>query len=197
MSRCKSFTDAEGGCCHGDDCSRQVRITKAARSGAACLVLLVAAGLFVRSLQSARNLDPGFGERNALLAEYDLKMAGYTQERGLLFFHREVIEKVRALPGVRAATFATAVPLEWESANNSPVLVEGYQPAPDEQVAFQYNIIGPDYFETMQIAVLEGRGITLNDNQEAPGVVVVNETAAKQYCQSGKSSAQGCPSGIE
>ncbi|MDQ2669074.1 MAG: ADOP family duplicated permease, partial [Gemmatimonadota bacterium] len=146
---------------------------------AVSLVLLVAAGLFMRSLQQASTIEPGFTTRNALLATVDLSLAGYPEERGATLFDG-LLERVRALPGVDAASYTTHVPLSLNSARRS-LSVRGYEPGPGEEMEFGVAMVGPGYFETMGVPLLRGRGITGEDRAGAPGVVVVNEAFARRF----------------
>lgn len=146
---------------------------------AVSLVLLVAAGLFMRSLQQASTIEPGFTTRNALLATVDLSLAGYSEERGTTLFDG-MLERVRALPGVEAASYTTHVPLSLNSARRS-LSVRGYEPGPGEEMEFGVAMVGPGYFETMGVPLVRGRGITGGDRAGAPGVVVVNEAFARRF----------------
>jgi predicted permease len=146
---------------------------------AVSLVLLVAAGLFMRSLQQASTIEPGFTTRNALLATVDLSLAGYSEERGTTLFDG-MLERVRALPGVEAASYTTHVPLSLNSARRS-LSVRGYEPGPGEEMEFGVAMVGPGYFETMGVPLVRGRGITGEDRAGAPGVVVVNEAFARRF----------------
>ncbi|MDP3773877.1 MAG: ABC transporter permease [Gemmatimonadales bacterium] len=143
------------------------------------MVLLVMAGLFLRSLGNARSLDPGFDPRGVVMMTSDLSLQGYPQERARTFY-AQLLERARALPGVRAASFAESVPLGLGFLRRG-VQVEGYEARQGEDLEFGTNTVGPDYFATMGITIVRGRGIIEADNSGAPGVAVVNERFARRF----------------
>lgn len=143
------------------------------------LVLLVAGGLFVRSLRNATAIDPGFQARSALLLTVDLDLNGYPSERAPVFF-RELVDNVRSIPGVEAAAVTTNVPLGGSGTRRS-LRVVGYTPKPGEEMEFPVATAGAGYFETMGVPILRGRGFTVSDREGAPGVVVVNEAFAARF----------------
>jgi predicted permease len=145
------------------------------------VVSLVCAGLFLRSLQTGKAMDLGFSDpSHVLLAATDLNVAGLKEEAGLASVDR-LLERVRSLPGVRAASFSTMVPLGFGGHNYSVTKVEGYSPAPDEQVSVERIVVTDDYFETMGIPLASGRGIAAQDLRDGLRVAVVNEAFARRY----------------
>jgi predicted permease len=144
------------------------------------LVLLVSAGLFLRSLQNAQALDPGFSTRNGLLASVDLLPAGYDTPRGRVFFETQ-LSRVRELPGVEAATLTQRMPLGFGGTSDVAGSIDGYTPAPNEEIILYFNRVGSDYLKTMGIGVLAGRDFTDRDTGDRSDVVIVNETAARRY----------------
>src|SRR6266436_8930257 len=143
-------------------------------------VLLVGAGLLLQSLQRIRNSSPGFSTHGVLSTAVDLVSAGYDAQRAKNF-HDELMDRVKALPGVESAVFARMSPLSYGSYSSSPIAVDGYQPAPEEQPTVEYNEVGPDYFVTMGIPLVSGREFTRADDEKAALVAVVNETMAGRY----------------
>jgi macrolide transport system ATP-binding/permease protein len=143
-------------------------------------VLLVGAGLLLQSLQKIRNSSPGFSTHGVLSTAVDLVSAGYDLQSAQTF-RDELLERVKALPGVESAAFARATPLGYGSYSESPIAVDGYQPPPEEQPAVEYNEVGEDYFVTMGIPLLSGREFTRADDEKGALVAVVNETMAKRY----------------
>ena len=145
------------------------------------LLLLASAGLFGRSLQNARDFDPGFRTDHMLLCSVDLFSAGYDRTRGTLAIDK-MLEEIRALPGVQSATLARRVPLGISTGSSSTTLeAEGYT-APKDQPAFAYlNWVGPDYFSTMGIPVVAGREFSTADRPDQPEVFIVNRTFAERY----------------
>lgn len=156
---------------------------------ALALVLLVSAGLFVRALDAARRLDPGFGARHGIVGAIDVAASGYDQARGLALFTR-LAEELRALPGVEAAAVGQRLPLTLTDSSDRSVDVEGYTPAPGEEMSVYYASIGPGYFDTLRMPLVEGRDFTARDGTDAPFVIVVNETMARRYWP-GRSSLGG------
>jgi predicted permease len=144
------------------------------------VVLLVCASLFARSLAGAGAVDPGFSIRHGLLASIDLQSGGYDEARAAAFVPR-LLERVSALPHVEGATVARTVPLDLGGSSDMTVTVEGYTPREGEEIMSYYNQVGPGYFETMGIALVEGRGITPRDAANQPDVAVINETMARRY----------------
>ena len=143
-------------------------------------VLLVGAGLLLQSLQRIRTASPGFSTHEVLFTAVDLVSAGYDAQRAQNF-QDELIDRVKALPGVESAAFARVTPLGYGSFSSTPIAVDGYQPPPEEQPTVQYNEVGPDYFATMGIPLVSGREFTRADDERAALVAVVNETMAAQY----------------
>jgi predicted permease len=143
------------------------------------LVLLVCAGLFLRSLQQAATVDPGFDADNVVIASFDLRTQGYSEQRGRAFF-TELTERLQALPGVRAVTLAQKVPLSGDS-GRSRAVIEGYEPQPGEDMEFNNNVVGPEYFDVMRVPLVSGRGFTAADREGAPQVAIVNEAFAARY----------------
>ncbi|MDP6579613.1 MAG: ABC transporter permease [Vicinamibacterales bacterium] len=143
------------------------------------LVLLIGAGLFVRSLQTALATSPGFNSRGVLLAALDLSLQGYDETRGLDFYAR-LIDRVGSLPGVEAVSVASVVPVN-PSGSRTTVQIEDYAPQPQEDMELNFNRIGPGYFRAMGIAVVAGRVFGESAIDAARDEVVVNETFARRY----------------
>jgi macrolide transport system ATP-binding/permease protein len=143
-------------------------------------VLLVGAGLLLQSLQRIRNSSPGFSTHGVLETVVPLVSAGYDAPRARSF-QDELLERVKALPGVESAAFGRMTPLSYGSYSSAPIAVDGYQAPPEEQPIVQYNEVGPDYFATMGIPLVSGREFTRADDEKAALVAVVNETMAAKY----------------
>jgi macrolide transport system ATP-binding/permease protein len=143
-------------------------------------VLLVGAGLLMQSLLKVRATSPGFDTRGVQDTAIDLVSAGYTPTRAQTF-QDALIERVRALPGVKSAAFAKMTPLSYVSSATAPIVVDGYQPPPEESPTAEYNEVGDNYFETLGIPLVAGREFTRADDEKAALVAVVNETMAQRY----------------
>jgi macrolide transport system ATP-binding/permease protein len=143
------------------------------------LVVLIGAGLLIKSLRALQAIDPGLEPAKVATASFDLGMNGYNEERGRQFIS-QLSARVAALPGVEAVSFAAIVAfsdIPWIS----PATIEGYQPQPNERLAFDYNFVGSNYFQTVGAPILRGREFTAQDTAEAPRVFVVNEATARRY----------------
>jgi macrolide transport system ATP-binding/permease protein len=151
---------------------------------AVCLVLLVGAVLFLRSFIEAQALSPGFDPNRMVMASMDLFPNGYVGERNREF-QRRAIEAVEALPGVRAAAFATRVPLGFGGNSNTTVAVDGYVPRENEEIVISYTVVGPRYFEAMGIPMRQGREYGRTDTAASPPVIVINESMATRYWPNG------------
>ncbi|HEX5080552.1 MAG TPA: ADOP family duplicated permease [Blastocatellia bacterium] len=145
------------------------------------LALLVAAGLFIRSLQSAQRIDVGFDSESQLLLRFDLGLQGYNEERGRAF-QRQLERRVAALPGVQSVTFAGVEALGMGADQDTGIVIDGYTP-PDglQGVTINYNVVGANYFQTMNIPLVQGRDFGAQDHEKAPPVVIINETAARRF----------------
>jgi predicted permease len=143
-------------------------------------VLLVGAGLLLQSLQRIRTTSPGFSTHGVLDTAVNLVSAGYDAPRAQTF-QDELLDRVKALPGVESAVFARMTPLSYGSYSSTPLAVDGYQPPPEEQPIVEYNEVGPDYFTTLGIPLVSGRQFTRADDEKAALVAVVNETMAAKY----------------
>ncbi|HKQ61525.1 MAG TPA: ABC transporter permease [Candidatus Polarisedimenticolaceae bacterium] len=144
---------------------------------AASLVLLVTAGLFLRSLQAAQRIDPGFRADHLLALSFDLGLQGYGPERGV-GFERELVERVGSLPGVGVCSLASLIPLSSDT--DTTVFVDGYTPPSGlEGTVINFDVVGRDYFSTMDIALVRGRDFAAGG---AGGpAVIVNESAARRF----------------
>ena len=161
----------------------RLRQTLVVAQVALSLILLVAAGLFLRSFVAAQSLDPGFGARKALIVGVDVFPLGYSKERGRALFE-ELVLRAAALPGVESAAVARRVPMGFSGSSSSGFEVEGYTPAPGEELMAKYSNVGPGYFRTLQIGV-RGREFEPADREESRPVAMVNETFARRYFPNG------------
>ena len=146
---------------------------------ACSMLLLVGAGLFVRSLLSARTIDAGFDPTNMIVMSVVPELQGYDEARGRNLYQR-LLAGVVAVPGVRSATLAQSVPLGIGGSRRG-TSIEGYQPQPGEDIETAYNVVAPQYFETMRIPLIRGRAFTEADRVGAPPVVIVNDAFARRY----------------
>jgi predicted permease len=143
-------------------------------------VLLVGAGLLIQSLQKIRTSNPGFSTHDVLFTAVDLVSAGYAAQRAENF-QDQLLDRVKALPGVESAAFARMTPLSYGSFSSTPIAVDGFEVPPEERPTVEYNEVGPDYFATMGIPLVSGREFTRADDERGALVAIVNATMAAQY----------------
>ena len=143
-------------------------------------VLIAGTGLVLRSLVQMQNADPGFSTRNAIVTSVDLFSAGYKPDKAKIFYE-QLLERIRALPGVQSAALARLRPFSYGTYSSAPLEIEGYQPPRNEQVASDYNEVGEGYFATIGIPIIAGREFARSDDENAPPVAIVNETMAAKY----------------
>jgi predicted permease len=148
---------------------------------ALALVALVGAGLFIRSMQNAQRIDPGFESTNLFMFNFDLGALHYDEGHGQQFF-RAAIERAQASPGVQSATIADAPPLVGAGGFSRTIFPEGQ----DETTAYrgtltQLNNIAPNFFETLRIPLLAGREFNDSDRATTKPVAIANEAMAKHF----------------
>ncbi|HKW96971.1 MAG TPA: ABC transporter permease [Bryobacteraceae bacterium] len=143
------------------------------------LALLVAAGLFGRSLYNLMTEDPGFRAEKLLRFSVDPSLSGYDATRGWEFY-RELRQRVAALPRARSVGAANGGPFGGNSRSGN-ITVEGYRAKEDEDTGASFDAITPDYFRTMGIPLIAGREFTDRDDAGAPKVVMVNQAFVKRY----------------
>ncbi len=143
------------------------------------LVLLVAAGLLLRSVNNAQHADPGFDADNVLLLSLNVARAGYTRERGLTYFE-QLLEEVQAIPGVSSAAFAETIAIAQFPSGRAIYLNDEPLPAGARLPTLRFNVVTLDYFDTMGMSLRRGRSFTPADDADSPLVVVVNEALAER-----------------
>ena len=143
------------------------------------LLLLICAGLFIRSVRAAQEINPGFNPHNIAIASYELFPAGYSETSGAEF-DRQLLAKLEALPGVQSVSLASSVPLAV-GFGSTAVKPEGYVSQPNELMEIPDATIAPNYFKTMQIPIVKGRDFTPQDNMTSQRAVIINEAFAARY----------------
>jgi predicted permease len=143
------------------------------------LLLLVCAGLFLRTFRAEQKFDVGFNANGVLLTTYDLFSQGYDQEKGREF-DRKLLAKLRMLPGVESTTLSNWIPLGF-LVRSSVIQPEGYTAQPHESMLIAGSNVGPSYFHTMQIPLIAGRDFRDDDTEKSQPVIVVNESFTKRY----------------
>ena len=145
---------------------------------ALAIVVLIGAGLCVKSLRNLLAIDPGYKAETLLAVPIELDEKKYDEARGRVF-QEQLYARLAALPGVEAMSYGMIMPFSG-SRYMSSIFVEGRQPMPNEQMAFDANAVGPRYHETMGIEMAQGRGFTERDREGAPAVVIINEALAQR-----------------
>ncbi len=148
---------------------------------AVSLLLLVGAGLTVRTYIALNGVDPGFDPRRTLSARVDIPERLYPSEVEQRGFYRETLERVRAVPGVLSAGGVLSLPINSGIQGDLVFAIEGRPLVPGEESHGGYQLASPDYFGTLGIPILRGRVFTEGDGAETPGVVVINQALADLY----------------
>jgi predicted permease len=141
------------------------------------VVLLIGAGLFIRSLQSANRIDPGFRVDRALTVPINLGLLRYNETAGSNFY-RDLLSRVQKQPGVERASLVRFQQLGFSFAQYQVIGEGSGAESADEGVDVGFNVVGPNYFKTMETPLLRGRDFAETDRKGSPGVVVINETLA-------------------
>ncbi|MBK5255562.1 MAG: ABC transporter permease [Vicinamibacteria bacterium] len=147
---------------------------------AASTVMLIIAGLFLRSLDRASNFDVGFEPKGVLISSLELFTSGYDAERGHVFFNN-LVEEASTLPGVSSVALARRVPLGFGGSSSTSFDVEGYEPPKGSNAFGFFNVVTPSYFDLMRTPLIRGREFAQTDLDTAPRVAVINETMASRY----------------
>jgi putative ABC transport system permease protein len=143
------------------------------------LVLLVAAGLLLRSLRNAQQMDLGFDPHGLAFATVAPSLQGYPEARATQLY-ATLTQRLATTPGVEAVATAKLLPLGLDFERRS-VRVVGYQPRPGEDMEFGDDLVGPGYFAAMRISIVRGRAFTDRDRAGAPRVVIVNQTFVRRF----------------
>lgn len=150
------------------------------------MVALIGAGLFYRSFKNASGIEPGFDRTNISVSQFYLSNAGYSAKEQWDFC-RKLRERLESKAGVVGVTYSDVVQMSTASgAGSTPwhqLEVNGYTPARDEQMMIHRATVPPGYFRLLGIRMLEGRDFTERDSEEAPMVIIVNETFANRFFQ--------------
>jgi predicted permease len=143
------------------------------------LLLLAGAGMLVHSLLKLRDVDPGFNQDRVLLSTIDPTLVGYRGNR-LLSLYKHLADAISTLPGVRSVSLSAVPPMsrrQWRTG----VFVQGHVPGPNEDTTTPWNLVGPNFFRTLQIPLLQGRDFVPQDDSTAPRVAIINQAMARFY----------------
>lgn len=174
-----SSLKSQAGQSSGGRSASRFRTTLATTQIALSMMLLVTAGLFVRSLLNVTRVDLGFPIDDVVTFRVSPGLNGYTPQRSRELFAR-IETALKALPGATGVTSATIAVLDGSN-NGAGVTVEGFQASPDEPAVSSVNVVGAGYFRVLGIPMLAGRDLTESDATGSPGVVVVNQAFARRF----------------
>ena len=146
------------------------------------LVLLIGAGLMIRSLWELRKVQPGFDPHNLLTMTVPLPANRFPSPAGEIHFFEDALNRIRALPGIDSAGVIDTLPLNGEGGSNQPFTIEG-RPAPpmSEQPEVDVRVISPGYLRAMHIPILRGRDLTDSDIAGKPGAVLISDSLARRF----------------
>lgn len=147
---------------------------------------MVGAGLLIMSYLRVSRIDPGFNSDHVLTAKIAPAASKYRDPKSRVQFYSRVIDQLRTLPGVSSVGMVMNLPLSGSSMNRG-FKVEGRpEPKADENVAMDYQVVSSDYFSTLGIPIVRGRGLSEQDNETAPRVIVINDVMAQKYWPNGE-----------
>jgi putative ABC transport system permease protein len=145
------------------------------------LLLLVSAGLLIRSFDKLLRVDVGFKTERVLSLEYRLPRNRYKEPEAQWNFHRQVVERLEQIPGVQSASLVRGLPFSGNGGTTNIVLPDREPPAKGMEPEVMFNTATPKYFETMGIPLLQGRLFGNEDQEKTPAVVVINRTMAQRF----------------
>jgi len=160
--------------------SHRLRGLLVASEVALAVIALVGAGLFLKSFQTARAINPGFKPEGVALARFDFSTAGY-DARQTDSYCRRLREQLERQPGVTAVSYDDSAPLGFSGGNWETLEVEGYVPGPNENMKIYRDLVSPGYFETMKIPLVEGRDFDLRDDATSLKVMIVNQEFVRRF----------------
>ena len=147
---------------------------------ALAVVALIGAGLFVKSFQLARAIQPGFDPRHVAVAQMNLSAAGYDAGQADSFRLR-LQEALERQPGVTAVSYADYIPLSISAGSWEDLQIEGYVPGPNENMKIYRNLVSPGYFDLLKIPMLEGRDFNLRDDDTNQPVMIVTQAFVRRF----------------
>jgi putative ABC transport system permease protein len=182
-STAKSLRDPlqDGGKTSAGTAHHRVRSALVVAQVGLAVVVLIGAGLMIKSFRRLLDVDPGFRTKGLLTARFTLTRARYPEDSGVLAFQRQLQHQLSTLSGVRSAALASELPMGAGLGISGDVTLEGRDLGPDEPPPVTgWRMVGPGYFQTLRIPVLQGRAFTPADDEKAPGAVIVEEDLARR-----------------
>ncbi len=160
--------------------TRRMRSLLVVGEVALALVTLIGAGLFARSFERARRIDPGFDARGVLVSQFYLDTSGYTLAQRQQFCLR-LRERLQASPGVTAVAYADWVPLGFDGGSWEDLKIEGYVPGREENMKLYRNVVTPGFFDLLRVPLLDGRDFGERDDERTLPVMIVNQAFVQQF----------------
>ncbi|MEN3332690.1 MAG: putative transport system permease protein [Blastocatellia bacterium] len=153
------------------------------------IIVLICAGLFIRSLGKVRQADPGFQAESLVTMMINPSLLAYDEKETTKRFFPELLRRIEAQPGVRTAALVNEMPLAVGHLSSGPILKEGeIEPLPNQGVNSDYSFVTPKYFDTLRTPLVQGRDFTDHDDIDAPRVVIVNQEFARRFYGSADSA---------
>jgi len=161
---------------------RRIRSTLVVTEVALTVLLLIAAGLMLKSFYSLQRVNPGFNPENTLTMLVNLPTVKYSGDREIRSFYEQALDRIKSLPGVKAAAVISSLPLTTTVIERLRFTVEGHPPpSPSEVPRANIRRISDGYFETMRISLVDGRYFTERDRADSVPVVIINQTMATRH----------------
>ncbi len=170
----------EGGRSSAGTTRQGVRSALVISQVALTLVLLIGAGLLIRSFVRLMNVDPGFRTENLLVMGIAVPTSMRSAPPQKIAYYKELFERIEAIPGVQSAGAATRLPLTARGVTTK-LFIEGRAVAPGEEPDIEFRRASSDYFSALGVPLIDGRYFTNEDNMQAPGVVIINQSAARRF----------------
>ncbi len=145
------------------------------------LLLLVSAGLLIRSFDKLLRVDIGFKPERLLSLEYRLPRGKYREPEAQWTFHRQVVDRIREVPGVQAVSLVRGLPFSGNGGTTGIILPDRERPANGSEPQVQFNTAMPNYFETIGIPFIQGRVFSDQDQTKTPAVFIINQTMARKF----------------
>jgi putative ABC transport system permease protein len=145
------------------------------------LLLLVGGGLLIRSFDKLLRVDPGFNPENLLTLEYRLPRNKYQQSEAQWNFHRQVVERIREVPGAQSASLIRGLPFSGNGGGTGVILPDREIPPRGQEPIVRFNTAMPNYFDTMGIPLIRGRLFNDQDQLNTPRVFLINQTMARRF----------------
>lgn len=150
------------------------------------VLLVVGAGLMLRTFRALDAVNPGLDPQGVLVANVNLTDGKYRDAAAMTSFYDEVLQRIRAIPGVRSAGTVLTLPMHWAVRATYHFSIKGRSPKEGDHLSAGYQVVSPGYFATLRIPLLRGRTIEVSDDRrDAPLVAVVNEAMARRYWPNG------------